>query len=118
MGVYIAVLSFIGFDILTGFLKAFYKEGINSSILRKGLFHKLSEIISVIGAALFEYGCSYFDIGFEIPMVSAVTTYICVMEFISIMENLSAVNPALGKLFKPYLEKLKERTDDNEQVRH
>ena len=114
MGVYIVVLSFIGFDILTGFLKAFYKEGVNSTVLRKGLFHKLSEIIAVAGAGLFEYGCSYFEFGFSVPMVGAVTTYICIMEFISIMENLSAVNPNLAKLFKPYLEKLKERNDRNE----
>lgn len=114
MGVYIVVLSFIGFDVITGFLKAFYAEGVNSTILRKGLFHKLSEIISVFGAGLFEYGCHYLEFNVEIPMVGAVTTYICIMEFISIMENLSAVNPALGKLFKPYLEKLKERNDDHE----
>ena len=114
MGAYIVVLSFIGFDVLTGFLKAFYKEGVNSTLPRKGLFHKLSEVLAVVGAGLFEYGCNYFEFGFDIPMVGAVTTYICIMEFISIIENLSAVNPKLEILLKPYLEKLKERNDTHE----
>lgn len=114
MGIYITVLAFIGFDILTGFLKAFYKEGINSTALRKGLFHKLSEIVAVGGAALVEFGMAYFNTTIEIPMVGAVSTYICVMELISILENLSDVNPALAKLFKPYLEKLKDKGDENE----
>ena len=114
MGIYITVLSFIAFDILTGFLKAFYKEGINSTSLRKGLFHKLSEIIAVGGAALVEFGLDYFSTNIELPMVGAVSTYICIMELISILENLSEVNPGLAKLFKPYLEKLKDKDGKDE----
>lgn len=114
MVIYIVVLSFIGFDILTGFMKAFYKEGINSTVLRKGLFHKLSEIVAVAGAGLFEYGSSYINLNIDVPLVGAVSTYICIMELISILENISAVNPMLGKLFKPYLEKMKDKEEDNE----
>ena len=114
MMVYVVVLSFIGFDILTGFLKAFYKEGINSTVLRKGLFHKLSEIVAVAGAALFEYGSTYVNLNIDIPLVACVSTYICIMETISILENLSEVNPGLGKLFKPYLEKMKDKEEESE----
>ena len=35
------------------------------------------------------------------------------MEFISVLENLSVVNPDLAKLFKPYLEKLKSKDGDD-----
>ena len=49
----------------------------------------------------------YVDLGIQIPIVGAVVTYICIMELISIMENMCAVNPELSALFKPYLEKLK-----------
>lgn len=114
MMIYIVVLCFIGFDILTGFLKAFYKEGVNSTVLRKGLFHKLSEIVAVAGAGLFEYGSSYVNLNINVPLVGCVSTYICIMELISILENLSDVNPALGKLFKPYLEKMKDKGDVDE----
>ena len=107
MGVYITVGSFILFDIITGVIKALYKEGLNSTYLRKGLFHKLAEILTVIGSGLLEYGMNYVDIGIEVPVLNVVAIYICIMELISVIENLSEVNPSLAKLFKPYLEKLK-----------
>lgn len=107
MGVYIAVGCFIVFDIVTGIIKALYKGGVNSSFLRVGLFHKLSEVLAVIGSGALEYGAKYINIGFDIPMLESVALYICLMEFISILENLGEINPILGKLFKPYLEKLK-----------
>lgn len=107
MDVYIGVGCFIVFDIVTGIIKALYKGGINSSFLRVGLFHKLSEVLAVIGSGALEYGAKYINIGFDIPMLESVALYICLMEFISILENLGEINPILGKLFKPYLEKLK-----------
>lgn len=111
---YIVVGCFICFDILTGIIKAIYKEGLNSTILRKGLFHKLSEILAVSGAWLFEYGMNYIHLGVDIPLVEAVVIYISIMEIISIIENISSLNPKLEKFFKPFLEKLKSKEKDNE----
>ena len=112
MGTYITVGCFILFDILTGVLKALYNEGLNSTYLRKGLFHKLSEILAIIGSGLLEYGVQYVELGIEIPILNIVAVYICSMELVSILENLGEVNPTLGKLFKPYLEKLKGENND------
>ena len=112
MGVYITVGVFILFDILTGFVKGLYKEGINSTYLRQGLFHKLSEVLAVVGSGLLEYGLGYVELGIDIPVLKVVAVYICTMELVSILENLAEVNPALGKLFKPYLQKLKEKDDE------
>ena len=114
MFVYIVAFAFIIFDILTGLIKAIYTRKLNSTVLRKGLFHKLAEILSVIGAGLLEYGISYVDIGINVSLLPIVSAYICVMELISCMENLGEVNPDLLKLFKPYLEKLKERDENGE----
>ena len=113
MGIYIAVCVFIAFDIITGIIKALYHEGLNSTYLRKGLFHKLSEIIAVGGSGLLEYALNYIEIGIDLPLLNAVAVYICTMELISILENLAEVNPMLAKLFRPYLEKLKEK-DNND----
>lgn len=111
----IAVCTFILFDIVTGIIKALYCDGLNSTYLRKGLFHKLSELIAVVGAYLLEYGIQYINLGFDVPLLKATTAYICLMELISILENLAIVNPSLGRFFKPYLEKLKTKgEDDNE----
>lgn len=107
MKIYLAVGVFIVFDIATGILKALFKGEINSSILRIGLFHKLAECFAVFGAGLLQYAVNYVDIGIDIPMLGAVTVYICAMETVSITENLCVVNPGLSKLFQPYLDKLK-----------
>lgn len=111
MGIYITVAAFILFDILTGIIKALYNEGLNSTNLRQGLFHKLSEVIAVAGCGLLEYGIKYVNLGVNIPVLNVVSAYICVMELISIIENLAEINPKLAKLFKPYLEKLKDREE-------
>ena len=105
-------LGFIIFDIVTGIVKALYSEGLNSTILRQGLFHKLSEIIAVGGAWLLEYAIAYINLGIDLPMLNIVAVYICIMELVSIIENLCFINPAMNKLFAPYLEKLKGETDD------
>lgn len=114
MTVYIVVGVFILFDIGTGLLKAVYRGDINSTELRKGLYHKLSEIIAVIGSGFLEYGITYINLGVDIPVLNVVGAYLCIMELVSILENLGDVNPALAKLFKPYLKKLKEKEGEND----
>lgn len=109
MKVYVIVLCFIGFDVLTGLVKALYTSGLNSTILRKGLFHKLSELLAVGGSGLLEYSTEYINLGVNLPLLNCVSVYVCIMELISIMENLAEVNPELNKLFKPFLEKLKSK---------
>lgn len=114
MAVYIVVGIFILFDIVTGILKALFRGDINSTALRKGLYHKLSEIIAMVGTGLLEYGIEYVHLGIEIPVVNVVSVYLCITELVSILENLAAVNPILAKLFKPYLEKLKDTEGDDD----
>lgn len=111
----VIVSIFILFDVVTGVIKALYQNGLNSTYLRKGLFHKLSEILAVVGAFLLEYGIQYIELGIDVPLLKATTAYICLMELISILENLAEVNPILGKLFKPYLEKLKLKGDEQNE---
>lgn len=101
--------GFILFDVLSGLLKAFYKGDLNSSRLREGLYHKASECLALIGSGLLNYGCRMVDLDIDLPLLPAVGAYICVMELVSILENIAEVNPNLAKLFKPYLAKLKDK---------
>lgn len=111
---FLVVIIFIAFDILTGIGDALYRGDINSTKLRQGFYHKASEIVAVIGAYLLEIGIQYIDLGFDLHLLNIVSTYICVMELVSIIENLCDINPNLAKLFKPYLEKLKgDKKDDD-----
>lgn len=116
MGIYIVTGIFILFDIVTGLIKALYNEGLNSTLLRQGLFHKLSEVVAIIGSGLLEYGLIYIDIHADLPILKVVAVYICTTELVSILENLAEVNPTLEKLFKPYLEKLKKENKDDNNV--
>lgn len=110
----VVVGVFILFDVITGFIKAWNNGSIDSSKLRTGLFHKLSEIIATVGSALLEHGVHYIELNVDLPLLGVVSVYICLMELISIIENLCAVNSKLNNLFIPYLKKLKG-ADKNEK---
>lgn len=108
---YVIVLSFIAADIITGVVKALYHEGLNSTVLRRGLYHKLAEILALgVGVAL-DCGITYFSLGLPAQIYTSFGCYISAMELISIIENLCDINPTLKALFKPYLEKLKGTKD-------
>ena len=103
----IIVLGFIAFDVVTGLIKAGYNGNYNSAIMRQGGFHKSMEVMAMAVAYFVEYAVVYVNISVDVPAVPAVTLYICIMELISILENICAVNPQMCALFKPYLDKLK-----------
>lgn len=107
----IIVLGFIVFDVVTGLIKAGYNGNYNSAIMRQGGFHKSMEVMAMAVAYFVEYAISYINIGVDVPAVPAVTVYICIMELISILENICAVNHQMCALFKPYLDKLKGGND-------
>ena len=107
----IIVLGFIVFDVVTGLIKAGYNGNYNSAIMRQGGFHKSMEVMAMAVAYFVEYAIVYINVGVDVPAVPAVTAYICIMELISILENICAVNPQMCALFKPYLDKLKGGND-------
>lgn len=112
---YIVPFVLICFDFLTGFIKAIYNKKLDSTVLRKGLFHKLAELLALIGCGGIDYGINFIDLPFELPILPSVAIYICVMEIISCFENLCEVNPALNDFFAPYLQKLKNDEKENEK---
>ena len=96
----IIVLIFIAFDVLTGWLKAISTGTTDSSIMRKGLFHKLGEIIAVIFGYVCQYTLPYIDVKINIPFAVAIGTYIVLMEVASIVENIACINPQLANILK------------------
>lgn len=111
MTAYLCTGAFILFDILTGILKAWKQKSINSAVLRTGLFNKLSEIVAIAFSAFLEFGGDEIHLGIDLPFVGVVSSYICLMEFISITENLCVLNPQFEKLFGKYLEKVKDKEE-------
>ena len=112
VGAYVVVGSLILLDVITGILKAGYEHNIQSTKLRKGLYHKISEIIAILLVSVVQYGSNYVNFNISFPVTAVVIGYISVMEIISILENICKINPDLFQIFQRYLHK--EDGDDNE----
>ena len=115
----IIVLIFIAFDVLTGWLKALATGTTDSSIMRKGLFHKLGEIVAVIFGYVCQYTLPYVGVTINIPFAVAIGTYIVLMEIASIIENISHINPHLAQILTNVFSKdtlnLPEESEDNNE---
>lgn len=70
-------------DVVTGFVQAQINGTKRSSIMRKGLYRKCGELGTIL---LVWITC----VAIELPIkyVAAVSTYVCIMEALSILENL------------------------------
>lgn len=90
------VLVFIVLDVVTGIIKAVMKKELNSTVMRNGLFHKSAFLLAISFAYACEYGMTYLDLGFTMPIVPAVCTYICLTETVSILESLGEINPEVA----------------------
>lgn len=88
----IAPLILSAFDILTGYIQAVINKNVDSKIMREGLLHKCLLIVAISIGYIVEYA-------FGIKAVAQViTVYICIMEVMSILENLKKAGLDLGKL--------------------
>ncbi len=114
VGALVVVTIFIAFDIGTGWLKALSTGTADSSIMRKGLFHKVAEILAV----LFGYTCEIVfplvDINVQLPLATGIATYIVVMETASIVENLAIMNPNLAEILSKFFSR--EKIEPKQEV--
>mgnify|MGYP003563947999 FL=1 len=102
-------------DYLTGIIKAYCKNDICSSKMRKGGLNKLGEVIIMLTACGLDIGIhalgKYYQAVELSDIAGAVTavmvfTYITVMEIISIFENYAEINPEAKWALK-FIRKLK-----------
>lgn len=70
-------------DVITGFLQAQITGTKRSSIMRKGLYRKCAELGTIL---LVWITCIALEL--SLTYVAAVSLYVCLMEALSIMENL------------------------------
>ena len=95
-GIYVAIVAgAIVFDLISGLLKAFATKTVSTTVMRQGLYHKSAILLVVLLAIGCEYVMAFIDLGFTFggKLVVGVTTIICLMEIMSILENLSEINP-------------------------
>lgn len=96
MTIYVIAAAFIAIDFVTGLIKAVAKNTFKSSIMRQGLYHKISELLCMCMGILIDFAQGYLDLGINVPVGTAVCCYIVLMEIGSALENLCAINPELS----------------------
>lgn len=89
------VFTFMALDVLSGLVKGWSQKALSSTKLRKGLGNKMGFVIMLVLAYACEYAMGYIDLGFTVPLVPAVSVYICLTEVVSICENVAIINPEL-----------------------
>lgn len=103
----LVVLVFICFDVLTGWLKAVYTGTLDSSIMRKGLFHKVGEVLAVGFGYMCELSFPLVGVPMQVPIAAGISVYIVLMETASIVENIAHMNPAMASILTKFFDSSK-----------
>lgn len=94
---------FMVLDIITGFIKAWKDNDVQSKALRAGLFHKASFILVIVLAQAVELAADEIpQLQLDMPLVGAVCAYVILTEVISVLENLKAMNPQIGGVMNKF----------------
>lgn len=94
-------------DIVTGFVNAWSKNDIKSSVMRQGLARKFGELVVIAIGQLFFYG-----VGLPKYIVAGISTYIILMELISICENLKKLGVPIPKFISRALAGAEKQIDE------
>lgn len=110
-------------DYLTGVIKAYCKNDISSSKMRKGGLNKLGEIIVMLTACGLDIGINALGKYYRATELSGIAgtvtavmvfTYIAVMEVVSIFENYAEINPD-AQWVLTIVKRLKSFNNDKEE---
>lgn len=94
MKIILVALVFNGLDIVTGIVGAIRDgEQIKSSKLRDGLFKKVGFIFCYTLGVLINYAENMLTLPFGVDLVPVICTYAIITEVVSIIENISKINP-------------------------
>ena len=95
----ILVFILIVLDVISGIAAAFMEKTIDSSAMRRGLWHKASYILVILLASALEWAVSVggpdLGIGLDIPIIVPTCIYLGLTEISSIGENLAQIDPSL-----------------------
>lgn len=109
----IVCFALILMDIATGIMKAVYVGDFSSRGLRQGGLRKLSELVLVILGMGLEYVQTVWGIETPFPATSIIGAYIVIMEIVSILENVGAMNKNLLCLIESIKKVLKRGNESN-----
>ena len=94
MKIILVALVFNGLDLITGIVGAVRDgEQIKSSKLRDGLFKKVGFVFCYALGVLINYAETFLTLPFGVDLVPVICTYAVITEVVSIIENISKINP-------------------------
>lgn len=110
---YCLTAIFNAIDYLTGWLQSVANGTFKSSIMRRGIFHKLSIWIVLVVVALYDVGKKYVDLGVfgQFPVSKCVCAMFIIMEISSIMENVHLMNNDIPGGFKDLIDLARKMTE-------
>ena len=88
---------FIAIDVISGYVQALINKCVESKKMREGLLHKFLLTLVILLGYVIQFA---FNLGF---VAQSITIYICVMELMSILENLKKAGvdlKGLGNILK------------------
>lgn len=104
-------VAMMAIDIVTGFINAWVKGEIKSSILRKGIAKKSGELVIILLGELFVIGMNL-----SVGICAGISIYIIIMELISIFENLDKLGVPIPKFVSKALHDTADKiNEDNDK---
>ena len=97
-----------GADIVTGWIQASVNNNWKSVIMRKGLYRKSGELLIVVLGFVAEQAVPVIG---QYKLATWISLYICIMEAISVLENLDKAGVGFPKSILRKLGKVKEELD-------
>ena len=94
--VFVLPLILMALDFATGFLNAFIKHEVKSSVMRAGLAKKAGEVVILVIGELIVYATI---IPVKAQIMNFLSVYISLMELISILENLALFRALSSRLY-------------------
>ena len=106
--------AFMLADIISGFIKAWHDNDLQSRAMRNGLFNKAA-FLGLIGVAqLTELAADKIpEIEMDLPITSSICAYIVVTEIVSVLGNLRDINPDIGGVLNRFPAHPDDEPDDD-----
>ena len=100
-----------GADIVTGWIQASVNNNWKSDIMRAGLYRKSGELLIVVLGFVAEQAVPVIG---QYKLATWISLYICIMEAISVLENLDKAGVGFPKSILRKLGKVKEELDGDD----
>lgn len=88
-------LIFNAFDLASGIATAIKEKDLQSSKLRDGIFKKAGFLFCYALAFLVDRQGEYIGLNLEVEILPIIVSYVVLTEIVSIIENISKLNPDL-----------------------